>query len=101
MTVASDALPLKHRLYLGLVRLLTRLPLGVLQMLGGWVGRFVYWKSASYRRHFDANLKQAIGAAEAARNRQQAQAEAGKAGKHAVHGVSSGRGRRKVYRMAT
>jgi len=79
MTVASDALPLKHRLYLGLVRLLTRLPLGALQMLGGGVGQFIYWKSASYRRHFDANLTQAVGAAEAARISQQAQAEAGKA----------------------
>ena len=75
----SSALSLKHRLYLGLVRLLARLPLGVLQGLGAVVGRAIYRWPGSYRHHFDANLRQAVGAAEAARIGAQAQAEAGKA----------------------
>lgn len=79
MSSAYDRLSFKHQVYLGLVRLLARLPLGALQSLGALFGRGVYRWSASYRRHFDANLTQAIGVAEAARISQQAQAEAGKA----------------------
>ena len=83
MTAASDhlspVLSRKHRLYLGLVRLLARLPLARLQGLGAVVGRLIYRWSGSYRRHFDANLTQAVGGSEAARISEQAQAEAGKA----------------------
>ena len=79
MTAASDTLLLKHRIYIGLVRLLARLPLATLQGMGAVVGRGIYRWSDSYRRHFDANLAQAIGGAEAARVSAQAQAEAGKA----------------------
>ena len=83
MTAASDhlspPLSLKHRVYLGLVRLLARLPLDVLQWSGAVLGRAIYRWSGSYRRHFDANLIQAVGAAEAARISAQAQGETGKA----------------------
>lgn len=79
MPSAHDRLSLKHRAYLGLVRLLARLPLAVLQGLGAVIGRGVYRWSASYRRHFDANLMRAVGPAEAARISGQAQAEAGRA----------------------
>ena len=79
MTAASDRLSLKHRLYLGLVRLLARLPLATLQRLGALVGRLIYRWSGSYRRHFDTNLTQAVGATAAAQISAQAQAEAGKA----------------------
>lgn len=75
----SSPLSLKHRLYLGLVRLLARLPLDVLQWSGAVLGRVIYQWSGSYRRHFDANLAQAVGAAEAARISVQAQGETGKA----------------------
>lgn len=79
MSSATDRLPFKYRVYLGSVRLLARLPLGVLQGLGALAGRAVYRLSGSYRRHFDANLTQAVGAAEAARISIQAQQEAGRA----------------------
>ena len=79
MSSATDRLSLKHRLYLGLVRLLARLPLDVLQWSGAVFGRMIYRWSGSYRRHFDANLAQAVGAAEAARISAQAQGETGKA----------------------
>ena len=79
MPSAHDRLSLKHRAYLGLVRCLALLPLAALQSLGALVGRVVYRRSVSYRRHFDANLTQAVGPIEAARINAQAQAEAGKA----------------------
>lgn len=83
MPTASGHLPpslsLKHRTYLGLVRLLARLPLGVLQGFGAMVGRVIYRWSGNYRHHFDANLIQAVGANEAARIGAQARAEAGRA----------------------
>ena len=79
MPAATDRLSLKHRVYLGVVRLLARLPLATLQGLGAIIGRVVYRWSDSYRRHFDANLIQAVGAIEAAQISGQAQAEAGKA----------------------
>lgn len=74
-----DNLSLKHRCYLGLVRWLARLPLPVLQAAGGTVGRVVYRFSGNYRRHFDANLLQAMGPELARKIAAQAQAEAGKA----------------------
>jgi len=73
-----DNLSLKHRCYLGLVRWLARLPLGLLQALGGALGRLVYRCSASYRQHFDANLLQAVGEATAARVHAEATAAAGR-----------------------
>ena len=79
MTEASDHLSLKHRIYLALVRLLAQLPLSALQALGAVVGRAIYRWSGSYRRHFDANLVQAVGVTEAARISAAAKAEAGKA----------------------
>jgi KDO2-lipid IV(A) lauroyltransferase len=79
MSSAYARLSFKHRVYLGLVRLLAGLPLATLQGLGALVGRLVYRWSGSYRRHFDDNLAQAVGLTEAARVSAQAQAEAGKA----------------------
>lgn len=58
-----DNLSLKHRCYLSLVRGLARLPLPVLQAMGGAVGRLVYRFSTGYRQYFDANLIQAVGPA--------------------------------------
>ena len=58
---------------------MARLPLGALQGIGAVVGRVIYRRSGSYRRCFDSNLAQAMGAAEAARMSAQAQREAGKA----------------------
>lgn len=78
MSQPTNQLLFKHRIYLGLVRLLARLPLALLQALGGWFGRRVYRHSSSYRNVFDANLIQALGA-EAGTVSKQAQAEAGKA----------------------
>lgn len=79
MSPAYNQLSLKHQVYLGLVRLLARLPLVVLQSLGAVIGRLVYRVSPSYRRHFDANLALAVGQDAAAKIHRQAQAEAGKA----------------------
>ena len=40
-------------------RLLSLLPLGLLHLLGGGLGRLVYWCSPTYRRHLRENLAQA------------------------------------------
>ncbi len=40
-------------------RLLSKLPLGVVQTLGGVLGRIVYWTAGSYRRRLRANMAQA------------------------------------------
>lgn len=40
-------------------RLLSLLPLNLLHVLGGGVGRLVYWLSPTYRRHLRENLAQA------------------------------------------
>jgi len=40
-------------------KLLSRLPLGLVQALGGVLGRIVYWSSASYRRRLHENMAQA------------------------------------------
>jgi KDO2-lipid IV(A) lauroyltransferase len=40
-------------------RLLSKLPLGVVQALGGVLGRIVYWTAGSYRRRLRANMAQA------------------------------------------
>lgn len=74
-----DNLSLKHRCYLSLVRGLARLPLPVLQALGGMIGRLVYRYSGSYRHHFNANLMQAFGPEALAQIGPEARAEAGKA----------------------
>jgi KDO2-lipid IV(A) lauroyltransferase len=44
-----------------LFRLLARLPLAWLHALGSVVGWLVWWLSPRYRRHFRANLEQALG----------------------------------------
>lgn len=72
-------LSLKHRCYLGLVRWLARLPLPLLQTMGGLVGRVVYRVSGRYRRHFDANLIQALGPEAAVQVGPSARVETGKA----------------------
>ena len=72
-------LSFKHRCYLSLVRWLARLPLPVLQTMGGLVGRLVYRVSASYRHHLDANLSQAFGAEAAAQMSPTVRVETGKA----------------------
>lgn len=74
-----DNLSLKHRCYLSLVRGLARLPLPLLQAVGGVLGRVVYRYGTSYRHHFDGNLVQAFGADAVKKIGPQAQAEAGKA----------------------
>ncbi len=40
-------------------RLLSKLPLGVVQALGGVLGRIVYWTAGSYRRRLRENMAQA------------------------------------------
>jgi Kdo2-lipid IVA lauroyltransferase/acyltransferase len=40
-------------------KLLARLPLGMVQALGGLLGRLVYWSSGSYRRRLRQNMAQA------------------------------------------
>ncbi|MDP2882177.1 MAG: lysophospholipid acyltransferase family protein [Azonexus sp.] len=40
-------------------RILSRLPLGVLHLLGGLIGRLTYWLSPTYRRHLRENMAQA------------------------------------------
>lgn len=40
-------------------RILSRLPLGVLHLLGGLLGRLTYWLSPTYRRHLRENMAQA------------------------------------------
>ena len=40
-------------------RLLSRLPLSLLHLLGGGLGRLTYWLSPTYRRHLAENLQQA------------------------------------------
>jgi KDO2-lipid IV(A) lauroyltransferase len=72
-------LSFKHRCYLGTVRLLARLPLRLLQALGGYLGWLVYHCSSSYRHHFEGNLVQAFGEKMAANISPSARAEAGKA----------------------
>lgn len=42
-----------------LFRLLSLLPLSILHVLGGGVGRLIYWLSPTYRRHLRENLAQA------------------------------------------
>ncbi len=42
-----------------LFRLLSLLPLSVLHLLGGVLGRLTYWLSPTYRRHLSENLAQA------------------------------------------
>ena len=74
-----ENLSIKHRCYLGLVRLLARLPLWVLQATGALIGRCVYRVSASYRQHFNGNLTQAFGVEAAIRIGRNARAEAGRA----------------------
>ena len=74
-----DNLSLKHRCYLSLVRGLARLPLPLLQAVGGVLGRVVYRYGTSYRHHFDGNPVQAFGADAVKKIGPQAQAEAGKA----------------------
>ena len=73
-----DNLSLKHRCYLSLVRALARLPLPVLQSIGGVVGRLVYRFSAGHRRYFDANLAQAVGSELAKKISVRTQTEGGK-----------------------
>ena len=73
-----DNLSLKHRCYLSLVRGLARLPLPVLQAIGGVIGRLVYRLSAGHRRYFDANLIQAVGPDLARQISARTQAEGGK-----------------------
>lgn len=72
-------LSFKHRCYLGTVRLLARLPLRLLQAMGGYIGWLVYQCSASYRHHFEANLTQAFGLERAKSISHYARTEAGKA----------------------
>lgn len=72
-------LSFKHRCYLGIVRWLAQLPLPVLQIMGGTLGRLVYRFSRSYRHHFDVNLLQAFGAETSAQIGPKARVEAGKA----------------------
>lgn len=73
-----DSLSLKHRCYLSLVRGLARLPLPVLQAMGGAVGRLVYRFSTGYRQYFDANLIQAVEPALAQEISVRTQTEGGK-----------------------
>lgn len=40
-------------------RILSRLPLSVLHLLGGLLGRLTYWLSPTYRRHLRENIAQA------------------------------------------
>ncbi|MDP3438327.1 MAG: lysophospholipid acyltransferase family protein [Azonexus sp.] len=38
---------------------LSRLPLRLVHLLGGWLGRLTYWLSPTYRRHLQENMAQA------------------------------------------
>jgi KDO2-lipid IV(A) lauroyltransferase len=60
-----------------LFRMLSRLPLRVLHLLGGWAGWLVYRVDAGYRRRLHANLALAIGRDDPALARQAAR-EAGR-----------------------
>ena len=40
-------------------RVLSRLPLGIVHLLGGWLGRLTYLLSPTYRRHVRENMAQA------------------------------------------
>ena len=40
-------------------RLLSLLPLSILHVLGGALGRLTYWLSPTYRRHLRENIAQA------------------------------------------
>lgn len=40
-------------------RLLSYLPLRIVHLLGGWLGRLTYWVSPTYRRHLQENMAQA------------------------------------------
>lgn len=42
-----------------LLRIISRLPLWLVHLLGGWLGRLVYWLSPTYRRHLRENMAQA------------------------------------------
>lgn len=42
-----------------LFRILSRLPLWLLHLLGGWLGWLTYWLSPTYRRHLRENMAQA------------------------------------------
>jgi KDO2-lipid IV(A) lauroyltransferase len=39
-----------------LFRILSLLPLSLVHLLGGWLGRLVYWLSPTYRRHLRENM---------------------------------------------
>lgn len=60
-----------------LFRLLSRLPLATLHALGAAFGGLAYVLSPTYRRHFDANLAQALGSRTDGRLRREAIAAAG------------------------
>jgi Kdo2-lipid IVA lauroyltransferase/acyltransferase len=60
-----------------LFRILSRLPLGWLHLLGGWAGALVYRADAGYRRRLHDNLARAIGRDDPALARQAAR-EAGR-----------------------
>jgi KDO2-lipid IV(A) lauroyltransferase len=42
-----------------LFRILSRLPLWLVHLLGAWLGRLTYWLSPTYRRHLRENMAQA------------------------------------------
>jgi KDO2-lipid IV(A) lauroyltransferase len=42
-----------------ILRLISRLPLGLVHLLGGWLGRLIYLLSPTYRRHLGENMAQA------------------------------------------
>ena len=42
-----------------ILRLISRLPLGLVHLLGGWLGRLIYLLSPTYRRHVGENMAQA------------------------------------------
>ena len=42
-----------------ILQLISRLPLGLVHLLGGWLGRLIYLLSPTYRRHLGENMAQA------------------------------------------
>ena len=50
-----------------LFRVLSRCPLWFLHGIGAWLGWITYWASPTYRHRFDANVRQAGIAPDAAR----------------------------------